>query len=36
MFRAIIIFVGGVVTGAAMILGLDDKEDSTWEEYKES
>ena len=35
MFKEVLIFVGGVVTGAAVVFGLEDKEESKWEEYEE-
>jgi len=34
MFRVAIIFIGGIITGASLILGLNDKDDSAWEEYR--
>ncbi len=33
MLKEILIFAGGVVTGAAVVLGLDDKDDSSWSDY---
>lgn len=36
MFKEIAIFIGGVITGTAVILGLDEKEETSWQEYKET
>lgn len=34
MLKEILIFVGGVVTGATVVFGLEDKDDEAWEDYK--
>ncbi len=33
MFKEVLIFAGGVITGAAIILGLDEKDESSWSDY---
>jgi hypothetical protein len=36
MFKEIAIFIGGVATGVAVALGLDDKDETSWETYNET